>query len=152
MANFTINSLGTSSVKDTDTFIKSDTNGALSKINFADLKTEVQKDVRINFINDNSVKLTSDYGRISNLFTSRFGPFISIAFEFTATKEVPNFQNVITTNFGTYGQQSVVAYNMTKNTALNIVIGIKGIQFRNTINSGDGISVSCVIPAYMEAL
>lgn len=152
MANFTINSLGASSVKDTDTFIKSDTNGALSKINFADLKTEVQKDVKINFINDDSVKLTSEYGRINNLFTSRFGPFISIAFEFTATKEVPNFQNVITTNFSTYGQQSVVVYNMTKTTALNMVIGIKGIQFRNTINAGDGISVSCVIPAYMDAL
>lgn len=152
MANFTINSLGTSSIKDTDNFIKSDANGVLSKINFADLKTEVQKDVRINFINDNSVKLTTEYGKITNLFTSRFGPFISIAFEFTATKETPSFQSVITTNFSPYGQQSVVVYNTSKNTALNMVIGIKNIQFRNTINTGDGISVSCVIPAYMDAL
>ncbi|WP_286028705.1 hypothetical protein [Ligilactobacillus agilis] len=152
MANFTINSLGTSSVKDTDNFIKSDANGALSKINFADLKTEVQKDVRINFINDNSVKLTSEYGRISNLFTSRFGPFIAVSFEFTASKQVPSFQDVISTNFSPYGQQSVTSYNMSKNTPVNIVFKSKSIQFRNTLAVDEGIAVSCVIPAYMDAL
>lgn len=153
MANFTINSLGTTAIKETDNFIKSDTNGALSKISFADLKNEVQKDVKINFVNDNNlIKLTSDYGSISNLYCSKFGPFIAIAFEFIASKQTPGFQDVISTNFSPYGQQSITGYEMSKNTAVNIAFKSKSIQFRNTLAVGEGIAISCVIPAFMDVL
>lgn len=52
MANFTLNSLGTQTVKDDDNLLKSDVNGVLSKASMNDLKQYVTQELK----NDMNVK------------------------------------------------------------------------------------------------
>lgn len=63
MANFTLNSLGTQTIKDNDTLLKSDTSGVLSKASMSDLKEyaiqEVKSDLSVK--NDQQPPLNSGY-------------------------------------------------------------------------------------------
>lgn len=52
MADFTINSLPTGTLSDTDTFVKSDSNGALTKITGSGLKTAIVGNANISDVGD----------------------------------------------------------------------------------------------------
>ena len=101
MANFTINSLSQGNLADTDNFIKSNSNGLLTKTSYEDLKKDILNNIVLPTTKQGENKIGIGYFNIdtTNSFTRTYGKVKTILFKGTATARFPQWTILGQTDF-----------------------------------------------------
>lgn len=127
MANFTINSLSQTTIKDTDTFIKSDENGVLSKTTFGDVRNQFAARTKDGFIS-----VTSKHENIDNNYNVEShlrGNILQVSMFFKTTSQIST---------------SDTLFRLTSNTPLSIVSNTQIAVISNGGSSDGSARGACI--------
>lgn len=144
MANFTINSLSQGNLADTDNFIKSNSNGLLTKASYGDLKKDILNNIALPTTKrgDNTIGIGYFNIDTTNSFSLTYGKVKTILFKGTATARIPQWTILGQTGFNLGPGRTLPILGNSK-------LQLSNNDVRNTVEIQQGEEVSFYVTIVM---
>lgn len=144
MANFTINSLSQGNLADTDNFVKSNSNGLLTKTSYGDLKKDILNNIVLPTTKrgDNTIGIGYFNIDTTNSFSLTYGKVKTIFFKGTATAKIPQWTILGQTEFN-------LGVGRTLPISGNSKLQLSNNDVRNVVDIQQGEEVSFYVTMVM---